>query len=422
MASKKLEPKIEFSASWDAITRFASGSFQAELAYELGRHPERILEPVQVLTADGSWQSYHAIPLVSHSNSALNAYVLVPTDTSRSDVKVIFRGTEIESHDVQDIIGSFNINLEIDGAGSELWAEDGAFIMAQFENIITNAGLSDKSIQLEISGHSQGGAFTQYFTTDLMTKMLDGNLSNITHIQNNAYNPTGIDDKTEACFEEIFPLFIEQFGNEFFNANIGHTHGDIVQQTGEGTIWEHIDPSQAVIEMMIIDKGLKQAWAKYIDLDDGLQMYEVAKAFLYGIRDTIKAHKNNGYFAPTEAGGEIEVNFPFQHLNNQTPEGATVIQTELTHKQFIAQYALKPLKVVLHDFLTLFEKSTDNDADKTPVDDLSKTNELLIFSDVLSSTNDNHLDFAKDAFCDQMGHTDSTFENTMLNHTMMDFF
>jgi hypothetical protein len=422
MASKKLEPKIEFSASLDAVTRFASGSFQAELAYELGRHPERILEPVQVLTADGSWQSYHATPLVSHSNSALNAYVLVPTDTSRSDVKVIFRGTELHSTNPQHILGSININLELDGAGSELWAEDGANIMTQFETIIENAGLSDKPIQLEISGHSQGGAFTQYFTTDLMSKMLDGDLINITHLQNNAYNPTGVDDKTEAYFEEIFPLFIERFGNEFFNANIGHTHGDIVQQTGEGTIWEHIDPTQAVIEMMLIDKGLKQAWAKYINLDDGLQMYEVAKAFLYGIRDTVKAHKNDGYFAPTEPGDDIEVNFPFQHVNNQTPEGATVIQTELTHKQFIAQYALKPLKILLHDFLTLFEKSTHNAADKAPVGDLSQTNESLIFSDVLSSTNDSYPDIAKDAFCDQMGYTDSTFENTMLNHTMMDFF
>lgn len=421
MARKKLEPNIEFTDSLDAVTRFASGSFQAELAYELGRHPERILQPVQVLTSDGTWHAYHAHPLISNSNSALNAYVLIPSDSTRSDVKVIFRGTELHITDARHILGSININLESDGAGSELWAEDGEFIMSQFKNIIANAGLSDKPIQVEVSGHSQGGAFTQYFTTDLMAEILNGNLSNLTHIQNNAYNPTGIDNKTKIYFDSIFPNFVEKVGDNFFTINIGHTHGDIVQQTGEGTIWEYIDPNQALIEMMIIDKGLKQAWAKYIDLDDGLQIYEVATAFIYGIRDTIKAHKNDGYFAPTEPGDEIKAKFPFQHINNQTPEGAIVIQKELTQKQFLAQYMLKPLKVLLHDILSLFENSKVIPTDEISADEIGNTNEPLIFSDVLSGTNKNHSDMAKDTFCHQMGDP-VTFENTMLNNTMVDFF
>ncbi|MFO1258817.1 MAG: hypothetical protein U1E78_10485 [Gammaproteobacteria bacterium] len=395
----------------EIIHRFASGSYQSGLAYDIALKNQ--CSALQVLCADGSWQTFQITPLISQTNSAFKAYVLIPEDQSRNDVKVIFRGTEIRTGD-QAVISSVNINLEKDAAGSELWAAEGQEIIAQYQQILRNAGFSEKPITLEIAGHSQGGALSQYFTTEVMLAIHSGEIKNVTQIHNSAFNSTGIDNMTSEIFKTVFSSLIQKHGSDFFQAHIGYTHGDPVQQTGESTIWEHIKPNDGLVEMVIVDKGLRKAWAQDIDFDNGLQFKEIIKAIYNGIVGAFLAHENNGYFAPSSPGGPIEVKFPFTHASNQTPEGHAVIQQELSHKLYITQAILKPLKKVLHEFLSTFESSSSKVASADH--ETSSEKAPLIFSDVVNQTSTN---LASEVFHNQFSvYNASPLDSVVWNNTI----
>lgn len=394
----------------DVIWRFASDSYLSNAAYDIALQNQ--CGTLQTLCADGSWQSFQVTPLISRSNSAFKAYVLTPEDPSRNDVKVIFRGTEVRTND-RDAIESVKINLEADSAGSELWAVDGVDILKQFKEVVANAGFAEKEIIVEISGHSQGGALSQYFTTELMFSIYLGETHNVAQIHNSAFNSTGIDSFTSEIFRAIFPALAEQYGYDFFQSHIGYTHGDPVQQTGESTIWEHIDPAQAFVEMVLVDKGLKKAWAKDINFDDGLQVTELAKAIYKGIIGAMKAHENDGYFAPNAPGGPVEVKFPYKHISNQNDEGYASIQKELEHKLYMTQTLLKPFKIILHDLLFALQENSKDNSNY----DQTSTKEPLLFSDVLNESSTTNL--ANEVFHNQMsGLGEDPLDHVMWNNTL----
>ena len=344
-----------------AIYQFASAHYESAMAYQLFNNESALLP---MLEPDGAWRNYKVFSLNATSNPHFAGFVLIPHEHINPIIKVIFQGT-ILSFD-RNGIGHLNLNLESRATAADFWKKEGNSIIEQFKNLVDAHYPKDMPLNVYVSGHSRGAGLTQYFTSQFIEYIDKNRISRFESLHNAIFNNTGPTREIIERFNVAFKNIKARLGDSFkFYVNVGHTEGDPIQQTGEGTIYDDLTSDQAFIQMFKIDKSLKKYWSKDLYFENGLQLYEVGKALINGIKSALIAHTHDGYFAPQSEFGSIEIKYPYLYDNNLTSAGDKRIKDELKYKSLITQKLLEPFKFLLHFTLDFFKAHSTSESNPT---------------------------------------------------------
>ncbi|MBS0286280.1 MAG: hypothetical protein JSR17_03240 [Proteobacteria bacterium] len=326
------------------IRRYASGQYQSYLAYYLStlkELPSRAL----ILTAEGSFKAYHlkAFKL----KKGMYAYLLLPEDKDSGDVKVIFRGTDFSESK------SIAINVETWGPGYASFEAEKENIFSTFNHeIYQHYGKEPPALNLEVSGHSQGAAFSQLFVTEFLKRRSTSTQYDfIQALTMNAYNSPGVPHTTA---KEAYEAVVNQFmhGKKLnIVANYGMVGGDAVQVTGHNMILVGLGYYLAELNLLKVDANMEGNWVKGFNFDDGLQPIEIWDCFKKAYAAMLGAHTTGNFFAPLEENGKISVTLPYQFYTNKNKKDIPIIEKELLNKALYLQYAFILAKIPLHYFL-----------------------------------------------------------------------
>ncbi len=325
------------------IRRFASGQYLSSLAYYLATL-STMPASIKVLNVDGSFKKYHiqAFPL----KKGMYAYLLLPEDKSSKNVKVIFRGTDFDDHK------SVAINLESQGPGTASFEIEKDKIFNQLKSAIqSHYGKATDGISLDVSGHSQGAAFSQLFVTEFLNRReTDDDLEAIDALNMTILNSPGVPHAIAKSANE------SAFFNHFFRkpikilANFGLVGGDAVQVTGHDTIFATLQVHIAEVNLLKINKGLEGAWIDGFYLPDGISPTDFADAFKKLGASVLGAHSNVNFYAPTDDSGKITVNSDYNYYTNKNTKDIEKLRYELLYKAVRIQnnYLIHLLKIFGH--------------------------------------------------------------------------
>lgn len=349
---ENIEEIEKFNAQFPLhIRRYASGQYLSNLSYILSSLKE-LPSHALILNSDGKFKKYHIQAF--NLKKGMYAYLLLPEDKSNNDVKVVFRGTDVND------AKSLAINVETWGPGTQSFEDEKENIFNTFNQAIyQHYGKEHPALELEVCGHSQGAAFSQLFVTEFLKRRATSRQYDaFKQLHMKVYNSPGV---PHATAKEAYEAVITQFLNGKklnITANYGMVGGDPVQVTGHNMILVGISPYLAEITLLKANVGMEGKWATGFNFDDGLQPIEFWDAFKNAYAALLGAHSTGNFYSPLAEHGKISVSSPYQYYTNQKPEDRPFIEKELLNKALYLQYMTLLLKKPLHYFL---DHKEDND-------------------------------------------------------------
>ncbi|WP_067520839.1 hypothetical protein [Endozoicomonas ascidiicola] len=242
-----------------------------ELAYNI-KHGDKVKLP----DSSGRLRSFRAFQVRGvNVEAGLNAFVLCPTklpkDGSPLDVKLVFRGTKDAASAIRD--------MEADGAGSKTLIKGSGDISEYLDTVLMNLlkKRPDTPVNLQILGHSLGGADSQNYASHLLRQTVrqrqpepDTNelekmgfgvlepryngLSNIRKIDVFTKNSAGVPESTPKLIKESVDDLKKVDKSQHLDFSITHMmiKDDLVQDTGECHIGAGLNAEEAKVTLFNI--------------------------------------------------------------------------------------------------------------------------------------------------------------------------
>lgn len=305
---------------------YASGEVLAKIPYALDEISKTEISKQQLsaLEPDGSWANYRAYPLKANS-AGLHAYLLMPSDSTRQEVKVVFRGTA----DMASIIRDF----DVDGPGSITMAQEQAVLIQQLKNrIVENFGSKAEHLHVTIAGHSLGASDAENFSAYLCADIArEGKASPFSALSLYSFNSPGVSHVVAAQSNQDAEAILKQRPHFKFKAHFGKSEHDVVQQLGESHIFHKIDPKLAEVDVLEVKKSNQSS-----SLADSSN-FELSTKFAYQlmldlINRSVHAHKLNTFFTPDQAGKLTNNLQRYKFISNQNAEDRAEVDQELSDK------------------------------------------------------------------------------------------
>lgn len=211
---------------------------------------------VKMVEKDGV-NEYVAVRLVTQTPGII-AQVLVSPNSGK--MKVLFRGTSDGATGKAD--------LEIGGPGFESFKQDRDAILSQINNIVGRFGIND----VTITGHSLGGALAQQCQQSMIDAAAQNkgmpsdpsfhipvacrnHLSAISNLSGYFYNSAGVAHSLRNRNEEALKFLANNNSNLKVSGNYFLVGGDLVQQTGETSIFANVPKEHALVSVAKINNG-----------------------------------------------------------------------------------------------------------------------------------------------------------------------
>jgi hypothetical protein len=304
---------------------------------------------VKVLDEDGVERIY-MVREAPTDNKGLLAYVLYDNNPNNPRIHVMFRGTHNVPSAIRDLEES-----KFGGVGYASFKRNEANILKTVADVLhEKQKVSKLPIQINIAGHSLGGADAQNFTRVLLHAMSDptnnfyGVLNKIGIINIIHANSAGVTAETAAACDADLNTIKKVNTRLQINQYIIHFGGDAVQQTGFSTIFASTKYPKVNTYMLKGDVGQESIFAQTLETQ-GIQ------AFKHGLMGTHTAHTKMVFGANNPANAEVDVSFKIYH--NADPKEAEVIERSLSYKalykvslMFSAFAALRELGSILHSY------------------------------------------------------------------------
>ncbi len=335
----------------EEVRLFASAQFLCATAYLLPEAPHA--QRLPILTEDGSYKVYEIvrIPL----KEEMFTFILLPIDKTSKEVKVIFRGTD------ESKTKSLLMNVELHGPGYLSFQQEKNKLFFHFKEAIKRHYGSDfQDIHLDVAGHSQGGSFSQLFTTEFLkrrsqTAAFDG----INQIQMSCLNSPGV---PHSVADDANTFLLRQFLTKPLKVkvNYGMVGGDPIQMSGRDMILAKMPYPIVEAQLMKVDCGQEGAWVDDITLEDGFQIWEdfiklPYKAYLR--LNGVHANCNFSAPSPVDKTGEIKEKYPYQFFTNKNAEDISPMIFEIYNKALWTQYFTFPLNALLYYSGTVIAKA-----------------------------------------------------------------
>ncbi len=337
------------------IRRYAAGQYLSNLAYYLAE--QKIVAPkVPVMNIQGKFENYLVKPF--KLKKGLFAYLLLPEDKSSNDVKVIFRGTDVNDP------RSRAINLELWGPGYMSFQEEKDNIFNSIDAaLVEHYGEKLPDLKLDVSGHSQGAALSQLFVAEFLERRgKSGQYDAFKMLTLNAFNSPGVPHSVaKAANNDVITQHISK-NPIIVKANYGMVGGDAVQVTGNDMIFVALEPRYVELNLLKVDVGLEGQWTKGFHFADGIQLGELISLFTNTVKALTGAHPTTNFYAPLDSDGKITVKSKYEYFTNKKAEDIPKITGELLNKALYLQYFLQIFKIPTMYFLNRYHDYQDSNA------------------------------------------------------------
>lgn len=321
---------------YNVLTKFASAEHLAHtVPYELASASHNPNEPVIIFDADGGVREYK-VTKIQTQDPGICGFILTGKEADNNTVHVVFRGTADQA--------SVRRDLEFGGAGQTSFNAEQAVIVSQIlGKVAERSRVSNKKINVVISGHSLGGADTQNCANALLTELADHH----THANQNKdlakLNPASRISSLTINHVNSGGVSMQTANESKHNAEIAAKHGvkinlcalkvegDGIQQTGQTNIFSDVSPNVANVEVLKVKSGTN-GWLRYTYLTIAAAiMSKISSVATAGLKDAYGTYK-----AHTQLNFSSELDHTrLEHYTNNNAEGIKHIKKELRHKTFL---------------------------------------------------------------------------------------
>lgn len=265
---------------------------------------------INILEEDGTKRNYK-VHNVQTSHDGIIAKILVPVTTKPTnpiEIKLLFSGTNSASAGIR--------NLQHGCPGHHTLQCDIPKIDNQLVEILGKHVANNQSVKLTIAGHSLGGADSQNYFAHLMQKLdnCDKNqpLAKIKQLTLGVQNSTGVLEQV-AHSSHLYAENLSKKGITL-EANFQIVAGDGIQQTGESSILNNVDPKCCKVNLIKIKNPKEGAWKNTFRIDQMVQAWF----------NTLEAHSSRPFI--TSANPE------YTHYCNTRASDRAEIKNKLTNK------------------------------------------------------------------------------------------
>lgn len=330
----------------EEVRHYACAHYLSAVAYYLAADPK--VDSLPILTEDGTY--HHYFVLRPSLKDEMHAFILLPHDKTRKDIKVIFRGTDEAN------LKSQLINVETWGPGYLSFEQEKDKLFSHVEKALSYFEKDYQNIRLDVAGHSQGAAFSQLFVTECLKRRLESScFDGLSNIQMSCLNSPGV---PHSIAYDADNYLLKQLVKKPLKTRVryGMVGGDPIQMAGLDMILAKLPYFFVEVWLMKVDKGLEGAWLDDINLANGLQIGDAIKTAYNAYLRLNGVHANVHFGAPNAVDqmGEINDDFSYRFYTNKKDEDISPMITEIYNKAFWTQYLTFPLKYLAYQLGSAF--------------------------------------------------------------------
>jgi len=290
---------------------------------------------ISIKDEDGVKRFYN-VRKIATNNDGLVPYVLYADEPDNPRVHVLFRGTDNKA--------SMRRDLETMGAGpgSISFEKNKSEILRTIKDVVKHKQQTGtKNVELNLAGHSLGGADVQMCATAIMEDVAnnpkDDPLAKIKCLNIMHANSAGVTYATAKKAASSLEAIKKQNSHFKVNQYIIHVGGDLVQQGGQTTILAKA--ANKNVETHLLKAELEH---KHIGMANKIR--------IFAGKVTRAVSGKNAYVAHTHIlfHGKVQhIDVKFNIYNNKIPGEDLIIEKNLKHKILSRLYStFSPKKLI----------------------------------------------------------------------------